>query len=130
MPNGSDVRSPVEIVQDVVRDVGDIVRSEMQLARAEVTRELQKAGKAGGYFAAAGVCGLMAAACLVTCVIAALALAMPVWLAALFTCLFLACIAGAVYAGGRSKMKTVHPVPERTVESIKENLAWAKQRTT
>jgi hypothetical protein len=130
MPIGNGVRSPVEIVQDVLRDVRDIVRGEVQLARTEVKGELQKAGKAGGYFAAAGICGFFAGACLVACIIAALATTMPVWLAALFMCVILACIAGAVYAGGRSRMKTVHPVPERTVETMKDNLEWAKRRTT
>lgn len=130
MPNGNDVRSPVEIIQDVLRDVGEIVRAELHLARAEMTEKLQMSGKAGGFLAGAAICGLLAAASLTTCIIAALALAMPVWLAALLTCLFLTCIAGALYAGGRSKLKTVQPVPERTVETLRDDLQWAKQRTT
>ncbi len=130
MPNGSEVRSPVEIVQDVLRDVSEIVRGEMRLARAEVTEKLQKAGNAGGYFGGAALCGFLAAACLTTCIIAALALVMPVWLAALLLCLFLTCIAAALYHGAQLKVRGVHPVPERTVETIKDNLQWAKQRTT
>jgi Putative Actinobacterial Holin-X, holin superfamily III len=129
MPNGNDVRSPVEIIQDVLRNVGDVVRAELHLARAEMTEKLQKTGKAGGFFAGAAICGFLAAASLAACIIAALALAMPVWLAALLTCLFLTCIAAALYHGAQVKIKGVRPAPELTVETMKDNLQWARQRT-
>jgi hypothetical protein len=58
--------------------------------------------------------------------IAALALAMPVWLAALLMTLVLLGIAAAMYAGGRSKLRDVNAVPERTTQTIKEDLEWAK----
>lgn len=130
MPYGNDVRSPVEIVEDVLRDVGDIVRAEVQLGKAEIREEAQKAGKAAGMFGGAAVCGLLGAACLTATVVAALALAMPVWLAALLTAVFLGCIAGAFYAGAQAKFKSVQPVPRRTVDTLKEDLEWAKHRMT
>lgn len=123
-------RSAGEIVQDVVRDVGEVVRGEIRLARAEMTEKAGKFGKAGGLFGAAALCGLMGFACLVLAGVAALALVMPVWLAALVISLCLVCIAAAAYAGGRSKMKDINPVPERTVQTIKEDIQWAKHRTT
>lgn len=130
MPNGNEERSPGAIVQDVLRDVGDIVQGEIRLARAEIGEKAKKAGKAGGYFGGAAVCGLLAGMSFTACGIAALALAMPVWLAALLMGVFLVCIAAAAYAGGRAKLKTVDPVPERTVETMRENIQWAKHRTT
>jgi hypothetical protein len=41
----------------------------------------------------------------------------------------LGCIGGAAYAGGRAKLRRVTPVPERTVQTIKDDVEWAKQRT-
>ena len=121
-------RSIGEIVDALVRDFGEIVRSELRLARAEITEKAQKAGKAAGLLGAAAVCGFLAAACLVTCFLAALALVMPVWLAALLMCVFLICIAAALYAGGRGRLRNVSPVPEQTVETLKEDVRWTKRQ--
>jgi len=130
MANMQGERSAGDIVQDVVRDVGDIVRGEIRLARAEISEKAGKAGKAGGLFGGAAVCGLFAGACLVTACIAALALAMPLWLAAALMFVLLACAGGAFYAGARSRLKQIDPVPERTVQTAKDTVQWAKHRTT
>jgi len=123
-------RSAGEIVQDVMRDVGEVVRGEIRLARAEVTEKAAKAGKAGGMLGVAALCGVMGFAALVTTGIAALALVMPLWLAALLMSVLLVCIAAAAYAGGRAKLKDINPVPERTVQTVKDDIQWAKHRTT
>jgi hypothetical protein len=123
-------RSAGEIMQDVVRDVGEVVRGEVRLAKAEMTETARNAGKAGGFFGGAAVAGLMAVASLVLAGIAGMALVMPLWLAALIMGVLLACIGGAAYAGGRAKLKEVHPVPEKTVQTIKDDVQWAKHRTT
>jgi len=123
-------RSTGEIMQDVVRDVGEVVRGEVRLARAELSEKAGKAGKAGGFFGGAAVCGLMATASLVAAGIAGMAMVMPLWLAALVMGVLLACIGGAMYAGGRAKLKAIDPVPERTVQTIKDDVQWAKRRTT
>jgi hypothetical protein len=81
-------------------------------------------------FGGAAVCGLLGGACLVTAGVAALALVMPLWLAALLMGVFLVGITAAMYHVGREKAKDIDPVPQRTVESIRDNLQWAKHRTT
>jgi len=123
-------RSTGEIMQDVIRDVGEVVRGEVRLAKAEMVETARNAGTAGGFFGGAAVCGLMGVAALVVAAIAGLALLMPLWAAALIMGVLLACIGGAMYAGGRSKLKEVHPVPEKTVQTIKDDVQWAKHRTT
>jgi hypothetical protein len=123
-------RSPAQIVQDVVRDVAEIVRGEIRLAKAEMGEKVQSAGRAGGYLAGAAVCALLAGASVVACGIAALALIMPVWLAALAMCGILMLIAGAMYFAGRQKLRAIDPVPGRTVQTMRDNLQWARHRTT
>ena len=130
MPNGNELREPGAIVQDMLRDLRDIVQGEIRLAKAEMGEKAQKAGKAGGFMGGAALCGLLAAACLTTMCVAALATAMPLWLAALLMGLFLTCGGAALYHGGRLKLRGVDAVPHRTVESIRENLQWTKQRLT
>jgi hypothetical protein len=130
MPNGNEVRAPGAILQDALRDVGDIVQGEIRLAKAEMGEKAQKASKAGGFMGGAALCGLMAASCLTAALVALLATAMPLWLAAALMCLFLVCAAAAFYHGGRLKLKNVGAVPERTVQSMRENLQWARHRMT
>ena len=127
-PNGE--RSAGEIMQDVVRDVGEVVRGEVRLAKAELSEKASQAGKAGGFFGAAALFGMMGFACMVLAAVAGLALLMPVWLSALIVSIVLVCGGAAAYAGGKAKMKEVSPVPERTVQTIKDDIQWAKHRTT
>lgn len=122
-------RSAGDIVQSVMRDVGEVVRGEVRLARAEMTDKAKQAGKAGGMFGGAAVCGLLGAAALVATAIAGLANVMPLWAAAGVVALVLLCIAAVMFLAGRSKLKEVSPVPERTVETLKEDVEWAKHPT-
>jgi apolipoprotein N-acyltransferase len=112
-----------------MRDVGEVVRGEVRLAKAEMSEKVSKASKAGGMFGGAAVCGLMGLAALVTAAIAALALALPLWASAGIVGLVLLALAGMMYAGGRAKIKDVTPVPERTVETLKDDVEWAKHPT-
>jgi len=126
MTANTNERSMGEILQDVVRDFGDIVRAEIRLAKAELGENAKKAGRAAGMFGGAAVCGLLAGMALVAACIAGLATAMPVWLAAALMTLVLLGTAAAMYAGGRSRLRDVNAVPERTAQTIKEDVEWAK----
>jgi len=123
-------RSTGEILSDIGRDLQEMVRAELRLARRELVEKAQRAGKAGGLLGAAALCGLFAFACLVLTCVTALAYAMPLWLAALMMAVFLACIGGACYAGGRERLKKIDLVPERTVQAMKDNVAWTNRRTS
>jgi hypothetical protein len=116
------------ILEDVLRDVTNIMRVEVRLARAEVKDDLRAAGRAAGMFGGAAVCALLVAGSLTTCVIAGLALIMPVWLAALLVAVILACMGGAFYAGGRSSMRQSKPALEETRQQVRSDYQWAKQQ--
>lgn len=130
MPNGNGARSAGEIVEDVLRDVREIVRGEVRLARAEMMEKVRRSGLAGAYLGGAAVVGLLSAGCFAAMCIALLALVMPVWLAALVMWVLFMCAAGAAFYMGREKLKNIEPVPQRTVQTVKDNLQWAKQRMT
>ena len=123
-------RSAGEIVEDVIRDLGNIVRSEIQLARTEVTEKATLAARGGSMLGVGAVIGLLAAmACIATC-IAVLALAMPVWAAALLMTFVLAVTAAILVSAGRNRLKSVRPVARRTERTLKDDLQWAKQRSS
>lgn len=123
-----DPRSIGDIVRDVVRDLQEIVRSELRLARTEMTDKARSAGKAGGLLGAAAISGFLAAAALTTTIIVALNLVLPLWLAALITTCLLAIAAGALFSSGRTKLRQVNPVPRETVQTLQEDAQWARQR--
>jgi hypothetical protein len=123
-----DTRSLGEIFRDLVQDIGRIIRDEVQLARAEFAEKTRCAKTAGGAFAAAALSGLLAAASIVAGCIAALALVLPVWLAALVMGILLGAIAGGAYIAGSRRLKSVELAPRQTLETLKEDVEWVKHR--
>ena len=74
--------------------------------------------------------GGAAAAGLTACLILALSEVGPDWLAALIVALVLGAIAAVLALQGRNRIRAATPpVPEQTVETVKEDLEWAKTRT-
>ena len=115
-----------EIFQCVVHDVQDLFRSEVRLARAELNEDVTRTRSAATMMAPAMIAALFAGMCLVAACIAGLALVLPVWAASLIMTVLLG-IAGAVlFVIGRAKLRTVRGVPE-TVQTMKDNVEWAKQ---
>ena len=122
-------RSTIEIVQDILNNIGELIRSEIRLAKTELKEEAAQAGKAGGLFAAAGLVAFYGGAALVAACIIALAMVMPLWFAALIMAIVLVIAAGILFATAREKWKAIKP-PERTLETLKDDVKWVKQRTT
>lgn len=122
-------RSIAEVLQDILRNLQAIIRSEVRLAKTEVREEIGKAKSAGLLVGAGAVCGLFATFFLLLTIVYALATVLPYWAAALIVTLLLAMGAGIVLSAGLKQFKRVNPVPDKTVESMKENVEWAKQQT-
>jgi uncharacterized membrane protein YqjE len=134
MPAGSDQaelrdRPVSELLKELSAQTSTLVRQELELAKAEMAEKGKRAGFGAGMFGAAGLLGLFALAALTTCVIAALATGMEVWLAALIVAAVYAGIAGVLALIGRQKTReAVPPAPEQAIESTKEDVQWAKSR--
>ena len=118
-----------DVLQDIIHNVQDIVRSEVHLAKTEFKEEAVKAKDSAVLLAAGAVSGIFAVTFLLLTIIYALALVMPTWAAALVVGGVLAIIAGVALTVGVKRLKQIRPTPEHTVESIKESVEWAKQRT-
>ncbi|MGZ4351155.1 MAG: phage holin family protein [Solirubrobacteraceae bacterium] len=122
-------RSIGELVQQLSQETTTLVRQELELARAELTEKGKEAGKGAGMFGGAGLMGLLAAGALTACFIAALDTAMQTWLAALIVAVVYGAVAGVLALQGRERVKrAAPPVPEQTIETTKEDVAWAKTR--
>ena len=131
--NNSDLRErPIgEIAGELTRDLSLLVRQELELAKAEMAAKGRVAGPGLGMLGGAGVAGLMAAGAITACSILLLSIVLPDWLAAL---LVGAVLAGAAYLlvtrGTAQVKKAGAPIPEQTIETVKEDVEWAKTRAT
>jgi uncharacterized membrane protein YqjE len=131
-PDQADLRErPLgELLKQLSEETTRLVHQELELAKAELTQKGRQAGMGAGLFGAAGVIGFLALAALTTCFILALDAVLPAWLAALLVAVVYGAIAAVLAVRGRAKVKqAVPPVPEQTIETVKEDLQWAKTQT-
>lgn len=103
-------RSIAEILQDVLRNVQDIMRSEVRLAKTEIREEISKAKSASLLVGAGALCSIFAAFFLLLTILYGLAIVLPNWAAALIVTAILAIGAGATFSAGLKQLKRVHPV--------------------
>jgi uncharacterized membrane protein YqjE len=130
--NGGDLRErPMgDLLKQLSQETTTLVKQELDLAKAEVAQKGQQAGKGVGMFGGAGVMGLLALGSFTAFLIMLLDGAMPNWAAALIVTAVYAVIAGVLALQGRNKVKeATPPVPEQAVESVKEDVQWAKTQT-
>jgi VIT1/CCC1 family predicted Fe2+/Mn2+ transporter len=121
-------RSFSVVLQDVVRNLQEIIRAEVRLVKIELREDAVQA-KAGGILVGAGaIGGLFAMFFLLFGAFYALTRFMPDWAAALTVAAPLAIAAAVMITAGVAYLKKVHP-PNKTIESLKENVEWAKQPT-
>jgi uncharacterized membrane protein YqjE len=120
-------KSIPELLRALAEETGTLVKQELDLARAEMTEKGKEAGLGIGMFGAAGIIALLALGALTACFIAALGLALKVWLAALIVAVVYAVIAGAVALIGKERLRSgMPPKPDQTIETVKEDVTWAK----
>jgi hypothetical protein len=126
MQNATADRPLGALFADLGREASTLVRQEIALAKAEVMNNLSSMGKhvgfvaAGGLVAYAGFIGLMAGLIIV------LDRFLPLWLAAFVVGLALAGVGYFLIRQGLDGLKHVEITPRRAVESVKEDVQWAR----
>ena len=118
-----------DLLKQLSQDTATLVRQEMALARAELTEQGKRAGTGAGMLGGAGVAGLLTLGALTATIIGVLDTAMAFWLAALIVTVIWAAVAGVLALQGRNKIKEATPPAPQTVETVKEDVRWAKTRT-
>lgn len=124
--SGSD---PVgELVQRASQQLTELVRGELRLAQAEMKEKGRRYGKSGGLFGGAGLVGFLTLEALVVSAIAALAVPLPVWAAALIVTAVLGVIAAVMALTGKKQVsKAAPPLPEQAIENVKADVAEIKR---
>jgi uncharacterized membrane protein YqjE len=120
-------RSMGELLRQLSQETTRLVHQELELAKAELQQKGKQAGAGAGMFGGAGALGLAALGALTACFILALNAIMPAWLAALLVAVVYGIIAFVLVKQGQAKLKqATPPVPEQTIETVKEDVEWAK----
>lgn len=117
-----------DLVKQLSEQTTTLVRKEIELARAELSEKGKTAGQGAGMFGGAAVIGLLALGALTTMIIALLDKAMDLWVAALIVTLIYGAIAAFLAMTGRERVKQAAPPAEQTVETVKEDVQWAKSQ--
>jgi uncharacterized membrane protein YqjE len=118
-----------ELLKRLSDETTTLVRQEIELMKAELSEKGKTAGLGAGMFGGAGLFGVGAFLALTAFFIALLDGAMPIWAAALIVAVVYAAVAGVLALRGRQKVQEAAPAaPEQTIESVKEDVRWAKTR--
>jgi hypothetical protein len=130
------VKQELELARAEASRVGEgvltLARQELQLAKAEMSEKGRKAGAGAGLMGGAGGLALLAGGALTAFLILALDGVMPNWLAALLIGAGYAVAAAVLFSVLlhlllRQRVEEAGPlVPEQTVNSVKEDIQWAK----
>jgi uncharacterized membrane protein YqjE len=121
-------QSTGDLLKQLSQETSTLVRQEMELARAELTQKGKQAGVGAGLIGAATVVTLLALGALTACLILVLDTAMDAWLAALIVAVVLGAIAAVLALRGRDRVQEAAPPAPQTVETLKEDVAWAKNQ--
>ncbi len=115
-----------QLMGDVVAEMGTLVRQEIALAKVETKEEIGKTGKAAGLFGGAALAGHMALLFLSLALAWLLSQVMNRALAFAVVGVLYALGSGLLALRGRQQARSISPMPEQTVETLKEDVQWAK----
>ena len=119
-------RSLGQLVADATADISTIVRSEIALAKAEITGEAKIAGRGAGLLAGAAFVGLLGLIFLFHSIAQIIAIWLPLWAGYLITTGILFALAAILGVVGRNALNKVQPKPERTIKNAQDTIEALK----
>ena len=120
-----------EVAKSLTSDLSLLLRQEIDLAKAEMAEKGRTAAPGLGMFGGAGIVALCAAGALTAFLILVLSTFLPDWAAALVVGAVLATVAYVLVQQGKERVVDAGaPVPEQTIETMKEDVEWAKTRAS
>ena len=124
----SNGRTMSEVLQDIVANIQEIVRSEFRLAKVEIHEETTKAVRSSIPLVIGVLLSLYALGFILLAVVHALSMVVDAWLATLIVGAGVLVISMILVSVGRKRFKQVKVVPEKTVVTVKENVQWTKHQ--
>jgi uncharacterized membrane protein YqjE len=118
-----------ELLKDLAGQTSTLVRQEIKLAQAEITERGKVAGRGAGLLAGAAAAALLGLGALTALLVIALDSALALWLAALIVTVLWLAVAGVLAVSGKKALQASTPPAPQTVETVKEDIRWAKNPT-
>jgi hypothetical protein len=118
-----------DLLRQLSQQTATLVRQELELARAEMQQKGRRAKPGLELLGAGGVLALAAVGAFTATLIMLLAEWMDGWLAGLIVTIVMAVAAALLAVQGKEKVaEATPPIPEQTVETVKEDVQWAKSQ--
>jgi uncharacterized membrane protein YqjE len=121
-------RSVPQILEDIASNLTQLVRGEFRLAKSELKEGAEKVAVPGATLGAGVVLAFYGLGFLLLAAVYALSSVMPGWLATLIVGGVLAVAAGILIIAGATKLKRVNLTPYKTIQTLEEDVPWAKQQ--
>lgn len=118
-----------ELVAQATADLTKLMRKEVELAKAELTTDLNQAKRGGVLFGTAGALAYLTLLMLSFAAAWGLASIMPAGWAFAIVGVVYGVAAFIAYRRAKREMANFSPAPEQTIETLKEDVQWAKHPT-
>ncbi len=118
------------LFSELSTDLSTLVRQEIELARTETTEKVNTAARSAGALVAGGLVAYAGVIVVLIGVAILLGELMPLWLATLIVGLVVLVIGAIMAISGKNKLANLNIVPEKTVETLKEDARWAKEQVS
>ncbi len=120
-----------DLLKRLSEETTTLVKQELDLAKAETTQKAKAAGIGAGLLGGAGIIGLLTAMAFTAFLILLLTeIGIDAWLSALIVTLIYGAVAAFLAFRGKNELQeATPPMPEQTIETLKEDAEWAKTRT-
>ena len=129
MQHRTDEPSLGQLFGDLSREMTTLVRQEVRLASSELSQKAARVGREVGFVALGGAVTYAGFLAIVAALILGLAMVIPGWLAALIVGLVVAAVGYVLVQRGLAALKRADLAPQQTIETLKEDMAWAKEQT-
>jgi ABC-type proline/glycine betaine transport system permease subunit len=121
-------RTVTDVLQDIMGNVQEIIRAEFRLAKAETKEKVRTASGPATMLGVGALIGIYGLGFVLLAAMYALSKVVVAWVAALIVGVALAITAAILVSTGKKALKRISPVPEKTVQSVKENVQWSKDQ--
>ena len=117
-----------DLFGDLATDMGNLVRQEVTLAKAEITQKAKYVGRNVSYLVVGGAVAYAALLAIVAAIIMLLAKVMPGWGAALLVGVVIAVVGWLLIGKAITALQEADLTPRETVETLKEDATWMKEQ--
>jgi nitrate/nitrite transporter NarK len=117
-----------DLVAAATQNLSTLMKQEVQLAKIEIKREVVAAGKGAGLLGGAGALGALGGIFVSIALAYALNEVLPTFLSFLLVGVVYLVVAGLLALIGKKSLSKVGP-PEKTIATVKDDVAWAKHPT-